>query len=177
MLLVGLLIFVGAFALLLRPKNTTGPVLRLNIVKQTLVEGKRVVFFRVNVADGRRIQLVGAQRLCGDRKEDPSQFPNGFWAPSQGSPLGSPQKGSKEFGVLAPTNASVWRLKVTVWMESASTRKRFDSMRVLWTLMRKRGSSVYSATKASWQAFYTAGSEALESKWVTNSVLRDNKDL
>jgi hypothetical protein len=169
------LIVAGGLAFVLWPKNAHRPLFRLAIVRRAEEQGKPVVFFRIVAADRRRFQITGVQRVYADRKDDPSQFPEGtygFWAPSQAWPIGDPRKAQKEFGVLAPTNAPVWRLRVTLWMESPSAADRLNSMRILYRMLRKRSIPIYNAAKTSWEGFYSIGSEAVESDFITNSVAK-----
>jgi hypothetical protein len=174
----------------------------LKIVRRTVEEGKPVVFFRVEVADNRRTQIKDVEKVVGDSSEGPFEGfhityfnsnmapvstiaaspvkaslgllepTSNFWAPSQSSPLLDPSKGRREFGVLVPTNAAIWKLRVTVDMESPNPSERFKSSLIVWRLMRKRGSSVYEATKASWRIFTVMGSEAVESDLITNAIPR-----
>src|SRR5579864_9080115 len=94
------LILVVGLTWFLWPRNVSRPLLRLKVVRQTVEQGKSVVFFRIEVADRRRIQITGAERVVSDVAEsswqgerDSRGFPLvtvGFWAPSQGSPTGDP---------------------------------------------------------------------------------------
>src|SRR5437773_2358112 len=84
-------------------QKTSSP--RLRVVRR-VAEGRReVVFFRVELADSRRVQICGAEKIIGDKVESPfveGSFPmkiaQNFWAPSQAWPMGDFRKGRREFG-------------------------------------------------------------------------------
>jgi hypothetical protein len=179
-LLAVLVLWVGV-GWFIWPRHNKGPLLRLNVVRLTVENGRQTGFFQVEVADRRRIEIVEVDRITGDRIEGPLDFsdvksarvakkvPN-FWAPSQSSPMGDPKKGRTEFGVIAPTNAPVWKLRVTVHMETPSQLERFKMMPGLWWNMRQNGSSIYGATKDTWNAFYSDSNQWIESEPMTNTV-------
>jgi hypothetical protein len=165
------------------PRHINGPLLRLKIVRQTVEQGRPVVFFRVEVADHRRIQITGAEKVLGnvterswDEEKDSRGLPKvakDFWAPSLGSPTGNPKIGRKQFGVQAPTNAPIWKLRVTIAMEEPDPFKRISIMPGLWkwelTIPSHNKSKVRTAWEV-WNAFYDIGSQTTESDPITNTV-------
>lgn len=156
------------------PRHTKGPVLRLGIVKNTQEQGKPVVFFRIDVADNRRLRLEFVERIVGERIEGPLMWVSGpkpitspgFWAPSQKSILHELTRGPVEFAVLAPTNAPVWKLRVAVDLE---TPQRWKAVWRRWKSLRRFGKSVSSATSEALGTFYRDVHEVLDSELVTNS--------
>jgi hypothetical protein len=167
-------------AWLIWPRHTNDPLLRLKIVRQTVENGKPVVLFRVEVGESRRITICGAERVTGDRVEGPLDFSEmrstglpkpvaGFWAASQSSPMYDPRKGWREFGVVAPMNAPVWKLRVRV-VKGPSRSERFKQMVGIWRITRRDGGSLYEATMESWYSFYEISSDVIESDLITNTV-------
>jgi hypothetical protein len=188
-----------AIGFLVWPHSTNAALLRLKIVRQTVEEGKPVVFFRVEVAHSRRIQIRDVERVTPNKTDSPYEelgitysrptptpelafgaFSNtaslglmkpskAFWAPSQASPLLDPSKGRREFGVLVPTKAAVWRLRVKVEIEDRRSWVRFKRSLVVWRWLRNRGISAYDATGMCWRALQLMEPQVVESELITNS--------
>ena len=86
--------------------------------------------------------------------------------------MGDPEVGRKEFGILAPTNAAVWNLRVRICPE-VSSFGRFNRMLGEWWRMKSRGDSFSKATRDAWNTFYGVGSDqVVESELITNAVPR-----
>ena len=165
-------VFVGVLAVLVLaaglgwyfwPRHNNGPLLRLKVIRQSVEQGKPVVFFEVEAIGGRRRQICNLERedYWGETiKTLPIQD---VWKPLG---LGDPFRGQKQFGVLEPTKAGAWKLRVTV----ATETERVHGIKTLWRLLRMRGTSLFAATKQSLEAFYPNRSEVIESDFITNSV-------
>ncbi len=169
---------IGSAVFLLAHSSSPQPF-RLRIVRRATDQGKPVVYFRVEGGGHLRIQITNVERIVRENVEgrylefDP---PKGsatvrpdFWAPSQGSPTGDPIHGRNEFGVVVPTNAPVWKLRVMILFETSSL-DRIKSMPSLWRSLRSSGSSFVQSTHATWTAFYDGGQQTLESEPITNTV-------
>jgi hypothetical protein len=178
LLVVILMALAGGMVFFLWPKQTDQPLLRLKIVRRTEEQGKPVVFFRVEVADRRRMLIMSVERILGDISEGPlvrgsrnsPAHPREAWAPSQGWPIGDPKQGREEFGILVPTNAAVWRLRVRVGMETPNQFKRFKEMLRFYKGLRRNGVPILKAAKDAWNSFYGLSSQEVESGTITNSV-------
>ena len=166
---VGLLYFV-----VLPDTEVASP--HLKVVRHAVESGSEVVFFRVELPDSRRVQICSVEKVIGGKVEEPwvsgsgkpLQLRQNFWAPSQGWPMGDPGKGRKEFGVLAPTNATVWKLRVTVSLSMPRSWMLWQTM--LECIKQRRLLS--KATSGTWNTFYQAGTETVESETITNAVPR-----
>jgi hypothetical protein len=76
----------------------------------------------------------------------------------------------KEFGVCAPTNAPVWKLRVVAAMETPRSFQRFKAMANTWRANRRSGRPFFKATSDAWNQFYFSGFEQLESDVITNAL-------
>jgi hypothetical protein len=181
MIVLGFLALIGALTCLFWSHKSRPSASRLSILRQGSENGRPVVFFRVQVPDQRRIMIVGAERVIREKAEeafqlDPFRSPplqrvtSSFWSTSTPNPGFEPEKGRKEFGVLAPWNDPVWKLRVTLAIEPPSLTKRFRYLRSDWSIYRSRGSSFFVATWAAWNAFHSTGQEVLESDFITNAI-------
>jgi hypothetical protein len=74
-----------------------------------------------------------------------------------------------QFGVLAPTNASTWKIRVEI-IRPANQFERFNAMRGLWSFLRKRGDSFSTAMRETWTTPILSGHQVIESDLITNSV-------
>lgn len=164
MVLTGVIV-LGVLGLLAWPRASDAPLLQLKLVRQTVEQGKPVAYFKVLVGDRRRIQITGAEKIIGDTvdecwAEQQRLFgPNaGFWAPSQVCPTGDPAKGKTEFGVVVPTNAAVWNLRVSVIMETPNQVERIRRMPEAWrSITTSFHVSKPRAAWVVWNAFYNIG--------------------
>jgi len=164
-----------------RHHNDSPP--KLTIVRQTMEEGQPVVFFQVDGSDSRRIQIGHVERVIGERTDEPTSKPvqrvsslsfkleKDFWAPSSPElpPIGDPNKSRKEFGVVAPTNAPIWKLRVTI-MEHATLAQRFKDAPGLWKHLRGLGFSIRPTLREAWTTSIFVGSKVVESDAITNSA-------
>jgi hypothetical protein len=147
----------------------------LKIVRQAKEQGKSVVFFRVEGGNNRqRIQIKNVVRDAvgttdGAFDVSPGQT-NGFWAPSHVWPIDDPGKGRKEFGVLVPTKAPVWKLRVGLWVDTPISIQRLKNNITTWALLRSAGRPFFRAIRETWVAFYVADEPVIESELMTNSV-------
>jgi len=152
-LLAGIMLFVGE-------KQKPSP--RLKITRQTEVEGKSVVFFKVDYTDNRTMLDGSFEKIIMESRRlefasfeiawTPDIISPDFWAPSQAWPRDL----RKEFGVLAPTNAQVWKLQVKVGFE-ATRLQILKAMPSTWWVAHKQGVSMVSMAKESWNWFYHGG--------------------
>jgi hypothetical protein len=167
-------IIVSAISVLIlrRGQEAEDPVFHLLTVRQTNENGRAVVFFRVTGARTRRIQLTGAVRVFEEGEDSPDNSTAGmeFFAPSQVAPFGNPIMARKPFGVLAPTNASPWKLKVCVYMEDPIFFHRLPVMPRMWKWGRKLRKSVVGSASFAWNAFLAGGSQWVDSDLITNGI-------
>jgi len=132
------------------PRHATGPLPRLIIARQTVLEGKPLVVFRIEAE--RRIQINGFELIRGNKRE--------------GWPIETINANQNEFGAFPPTDATVWQMAVFVDMESSDPLNGLKRMAATWKLMRQHGSSFYNAAQMSRKMFYP-----VESKWVENAPI------
>jgi hypothetical protein len=154
--------------------------LSLKIVRQTVENANQVVFFRVVGAGNRRIQICGVQRIAGDnvdlpfelhgRSSRPFRFSSNFWAASQSWPMGDYTIAKKEFGVQAPTDTPVWKVRATVSLAISPSWEWCKMMLKHWKSQRSSGCSMLKATQGTWTTFYQVGGEELESDYITNTI-------
>ena len=151
----------------------------MKIVGRAVEQGKQIVFLRVEGAGSRRIQIAWVARIIGDWHTGSLEFPvtglppkpaTNFWAPSQASPIMNLHIGRKEFGMIAPTNASIWQVRVIANLD-LPIWQRVRAMPRAWSYMSRRGMPFLSAASAAWNAFYDGGTRDLYSDPTTNSVL------
>jgi hypothetical protein len=211
-------VFVGVLAVLvlaaglgwfLWPRDTSIPHFRIKITRQTVEQGKPVVWFCVQGGGGIQFQLVDVERIAGELNEGPfegarlsydSPFSSGpkfgllppkvtlgtqkenFWAPSQVWPLLDRKRGRQPFGLLSPTNAPIWKIRVTVAVERQSLGHRLKNLKdipVYWKDLRRGAwrqekSSVLAATLKA--PFLALGRPeglhryVVESDFITNTV-------
>jgi len=162
---------------LVLPANPKTSSPRLRVVRHVAEGGREIVFFRVELADSRRVQICGAEKIIGDKVESPfveGSFPmqvaQNFWAASQAWPMGDFRRGRQEFGVLAPTNTIVWKFRVRVCISMPRSSAWLTTMQKDWMAQRRRGISFLKATRDTWNTFYSMGTEEIESECITNSV-------
>lgn len=144
----------------------------MKIIRQDVDQGNPVVFFQLQEATGRRIQIENVQRLIGDIVQDPSG--PGFWAASQHAAIGSPNKALREFGVLAPTNCPEWRLRVIVNMEPASQLGRLKEMSKAWRNLRAARIPFFTSVFMIRNGFYATDVQVIESDPITGSLLHES---
>ena len=164
---------IGVIALTARSK----PLTQLNVVKCGIERGKPVVFFQVEGAEGRRVAIFNVLRIEGDETEGSlverpyETFTPAaeFWAPNQRSPIGLPEEGRKEFGIVAPT-AAVWKLRITLDVEDPNSLRRFTRMSSLVEVVGKVPlRNLRDLAASMWHTRYTHP-EFIESQLITNAV-------
>jgi hypothetical protein len=177
-----LFIIVGfVLAFLFWPKKSHQQ-LRLKVLRRGIEQGKPVAFFRVEGAQGRRIKIIDVKTVSGNTSEGPSSGSTGllgprvlrtnFWAGSSPMPMFDLRKARGEFGVVAPTDAPNWTLRISVVMEGSS-RFEFDFLEtMLRTLsgLRSMGLPLLDAARITWNGVYYAQQQAIESEPITNSA-------
>jgi len=136
------------------PRHATGPLPRLIIARQTVLEGKPLVVFRIEAE--RRIQINGFELIRGNKRE--------------GWPIETINANQNEFGAFPPTDATVWQMAVFVDMESSDPLNGLKRMAATWKLMRQHGSSFCNAARMSRKMFYPVESKWGESAPITNTV-------
>jgi len=134
------------------PRHATGPLPRLIIARQTVLEGKPLVVFRIEAE--RRIQINGLEET----------------SVKVGPLRRSTLTNQNEFGVFPPREATVWQMAVFVDMESFDPLNRLKRMTATWKLMRQHGSSFCNAARMSRKMFYPVESKWGESAPITNTV-------
>jgi len=95
-------------------------------------------------------------------------FP-GFWPPSTPNPVGDLKQGRKTFGVLGPTNARVWKLRVQACVEMA-TLQRFNQIRMGWMDNWRKGKPCFKAAWEAWNTFYGIRFQEVDSDFITNTL-------
>jgi hypothetical protein len=162
LLVVTSLLLLGATVFLLWPREAG---LRLKIVRQTVENGKPVVFFRVE-GNG-RIIITDVNQITGDAWQVP------MWA-SQGPPFDGLTTRRKEFGVIAPRNTLVW--KPTVWklqvsvVEELDIFNRLKTMRAGWLgLGAHVDKSTLGKARGFWNTFLPGSQQSIESDFITNA--------
>jgi hypothetical protein len=152
----------GGLVFLFWPKQSGQPLVRLRIVRRTVEQGRSVAYFKIEVADSRVTRIVGVQRVSGDHVDDP--FSSGsleptkcFWAASEVGPMGpmaNPSRARKEFGVIAPQGALIWKVRVEI--ESAAPSNQFERFKAIprvWRMFRGAHYSFSRALRATWGVF------------------------
>jgi hypothetical protein len=171
--IVGLAL-VGGMVLL---SGSRKPLAKLKIVRLAVEQGKPVVVFQVEGAEGRRLAIFNVLRIEGDETENAFvQGPNGvftrradFWAPNEGSPAGLPEEGRKEFGIVAPS-AAVWKLRLTLDVEDPKSLRRFTRIFSLWEDVGKAPlRNLRDLAAGIWDTKYTHP-EFIESQLITNAI-------
>jgi hypothetical protein len=157
------------------------PLAKLKIVRFGVEQGKSVVYFRVEADTNRWLHLTpkiqkleesGVEELRVMGTNGFLGLASDFLAPSQMPDwFVSEAESRKEFGILAPTNSSVWKLRVVVITENPNLLRRFEEFLKLWTKRAKLGKSVPSPA-TEWKSAYTYG-VTLESDPITNSAPPD----
>jgi hypothetical protein len=156
---------------------------RLKLFRHASERGREVVFFRVELDDNRRVQICGAEKIAGDgdtleelflHDSFPMRVNQDFWAPSQVWPLGDFRRGRKEFGVLAPTNAPTWKLRIAVCMSVPRSSAWLTMMRKDWAAQRRSGASAFKAASDTWNTFYQMDTRQIESETITNPPPADH---
>ena len=168
-ILAALVLAVG-IGWLIWPRHPKDPSFRLKIVRQAVEHGTNVVFFRVE--GDRQMLLTGAVKVVGDVELEPIGIDR-FWAHSRIWPMGDPRKVRKEFPVLAPTNASVWKLRVTFYWDNPNDPgpvQRIKTLPTMWRSARSAGWPLFTACSYAWNAFYAKNFGVIESNLITNSV-------
>jgi len=172
-LALGGLVLIGCCALLLHPNEKQQTPLRLVVVRQTLEQGKPVVYFRVEGPRQPKLQIAGVQRVVGDKVDEPVEHPLGltvvnkdFWAPSQNFPIGDTRKARQEFGVVTPTNGTSWKLRVILYNRTT----RWADIPETFTEMRTKGDSLPRAILHTFKAMHIEEGLSIESQPITNSL-------
>src|SRR5579859_7273898 len=172
LLVVGLVL--GGMGFMLWSKKTQ-PLLRLQIVKQSIEQGKPVVFFRLDGDSNLRILIHGVEKVTGaalDGRYDSPVSSKDIWAPCQ---LSHWAFAGQDFGVLALTNVPIWKLRVTSTMSVPSRLGAFKAMPTMWSFCRSKGRPFLQIAKTTWNmglSGYTGIFETnvIESDLITNSV-------
>lgn len=156
------------------PRHSDSP-LCLKIVGQTMENGRPIAFFRLEGAENRKIHIGKIERISGEHVEpfDPRGRPGQkFWAPSSPVPMGdptNPNQARTKFGVIAPGNAPVWKLRVKVLMEPANEVGLFKQRLGLWKLLRRRGDPFFRALHNTWTIPIYSDTKMIESDLITNA--------
>lgn len=175
--IVGLALVAGSVFLFWQ-RQSASTLVRLRVVRRAVEEGKPVVFFRVECAEKRLVLIAHVFKVEGDGIEDSFiRGTNGllvrnpdFWAPSQlAAPMGDSDASPKEFGVIAPANMPVWRLRVWVSIEEPNSLIRFRNLFLMWRLVGKESpTNIHVAAASAWTNTYFRPL-VLESDPITNT--------
>jgi len=137
-------------------------VFELKVVRQTLEDGRPVVYFRVEGGEGRRIQIGEIEQLAGDRVLQ--------WADLLAVYRDPRTAGRKDLRLVAPTNVPTWKLRVTVYVEPASLVGRYNMLVGQWRMLRSMKYSVARTLKEIWTTPLYSESYAVESDSITNTT-------
>jgi hypothetical protein len=163
---------VGGVVFLCWPKKSDR-TLRLKIVRRTLEQAQPVVFFRLEGAEGRRLQVVWIAKFIGEwpaRSLEQPETSTNFWAPSQQAlPVMNLISERKEFGVVVPATAGIWRMQLMVLLEHPTWR-RLRQMPNAWRYFSRNGTSFLKAAGTAWNGFYQDSGKNVFSDPITNSV-------
>ncbi len=133
--------------------------------------------FRVVGAYNRHIRISHIEKVIGNKRTEAIDMTR-FYAPSKTWPLGHPKKARQEFAIIAPTNASTWKLRIRVWCEDPHNPgpfQRFKDLPTMWRAARNAVSPVSTACWYAWSSFYGKASQVLESDLITNSTPNRSK--
>jgi hypothetical protein len=172
--IAALVLALGLF-LFLWPRQPDSP-LCLKIVGQTMENGGPTAFFRLEGAENRKIHIGKIERISGEQIEpfDPRGRPGQkFWAPSSPVPMGdptNPNQGRTQFGVIAPGNAPVWKLRVKVFIEPANEIELLNKKLGLWKLLRRRGDPFFRGLQLTWTVPIYSDAKVIESDPITNTL-------
>lgn len=172
---------VGAalFLACVSARHQAPPSLRLRTVRRSTEHGRAVVYFRLEGTAPRGISISTLEFVLGPavqiqansaHRAGVASSQSVLWGPSQSPPLGNWRRAREDFGVVAPTNASSWRLQARVNVGPGSFMDRLRSLREVWPVMRLNNSSLFRATKASWEWSAATPDLAVESETVTNTA-------
>ena len=128
------------------------PPLRLKVAKRTFLEGKPLTVFRLEVANGRRVQMEGFEFIKENRHD--------------ACPVEIIDTKRNEFGVFPPADAAAWRVAVYVQIEDPNELERLKKMLRAWRILRSHGCSCYKAAKGSWEMFYPVEDKVVVSETV-----------
>jgi hypothetical protein len=146
---------------------------RVKLARRTKLEGRPLVVFRVEVADGRRMQVSGIQMRKGYRGESYSGATSSAdpiaWSSSQVWPIEKTFNHGHEFGVYPPAGVAIWKLDVTVDTESPKWSVRYQNMARVWKGLRKGGVNAYDSMRVVWNTFYTELRHQVETEPVTST--------
>jgi hypothetical protein len=175
--IVGLALVCGMVLL----SGSRKPLAKLKIVRLAVEQGKSVVYFRVEADTNRLLALNPFIKTLEDGTTEEFlikstsgllvRAPNLF-APLQVSDpwdegFGSP----REFGVIAPTNSPVWKLRLRVQLvENHSFKTLSDVLRPDTRVGQILFGSTIAAAKWVWDAQSSTQNEIIESELITNAV-------
>jgi hypothetical protein len=173
-----LLLLVVAGVFFIWPRETGEPKFRLKTVRHSQEQGNPVVFFRIVGPRRPQIQVTNIRRVR-EGTMTPQYIPEFdavsavLWTPYQKWPFTDPKDARKEFWIMVPNNAAVWKLQVTI-LVPPSWLDRFKMMPRLWQTFRKNGSSFLEATweslKAAKNWIPSGSSQVIESEAITNAI-------
>ena len=162
---LSLSVLTGVLIFSLLRRETNQPR-RLEAVRQGNERGKPVVFFRIEGGGGKKVQIseawIGNPTLGFEYR--------GIWAAWHPSVLDASIKVGQEFTVPAPDMPPVWRLRARLWTDERFSARRLKLMWENWLWLRGRGRPCLRAASETWNGFYGAYSQVIESELITNSV-------
>ena len=171
-LLICLALITGILSLLW-PHRAGPPRPRLKIVRQTVTQGQTIVFFRVEGVSDRRVQFDKVVKVLGDATNELVDMDAFFKIGTKAWPLGDPRQARKEFGIPAPTNAEIWRLRLNVqWDDPTDPNpiQRVKDWPTMWRAARLAGSPLRTSCWYTLNSFYGKGGQIIESDFITNRV-------
>lgn len=127
-------------------------MLKLKIVGRAIDQRLPVVLFRVQGApENNSVLFFQAFKEGQDGLVSASLKPWEFWAPSQMPyPVGA--YGDKQFGVIAPTNAGSWRLRLTLLVQHRDgVRKLRDICNLIKLVGSESPRDIFQMVRAEWK--------------------------
>jgi hypothetical protein len=176
--IVGLALACGVVLL----SGSRKPLAKLRIVRFAVEQGKSVVYFRVETEKNRFVEPppyfknledgTTEEFLIRDTNGLFVRAPN-FFAASQDMEAWMERiRTRKEFGVIAPTNSTVWKLRLRVELEELHSFNRvLDMLRLGTHVGQIHFKSIFAAAKWLWNEQRYTHEEIVESDPITNSVV------
>jgi hypothetical protein len=132
-----------------------------------------MVFFQLEgVSDG-RIQFGNVAKVTGDAASEFVDMSAFFKIGSKAWPIGDPRQARKEFGIAAPTNAEIWRLRLDVYWDDLNDPgpiQRVKQWPAMWRAARAYHSPLLTSCWYTLNAFHGKFFETVESDFITNRV-------
>ncbi len=142
-------------------------VIRLRVVRQDNDPDLAVVFFKLTWGGSGDMQILNGELVSGN-----GQYTAAEWMTK--SVMHNPKIVGKEFGVLAPTTGSPWKLRLTISMENRTVMGGAADMPRAFSVARqganrKPKDSLVWQLKGAWMDTQRRHRQ-IESDWITNRL-------